>query len=155
MVGLVIQLFTLNLHLHSEFFIRLGAVIFGSVNTYLIFLIGKKLKDPLTGLYAAFLFTASFYCFVIAGTFIMPDTPQVLFWLLSMYLLILCLPDKTISPHSRMQMLLAGVTIGLALLSKYHSVFLVAGAFLYILLKEMKYFMVTGILPTSRADQMK
>ncbi|MCX6249551.1 MAG: glycosyltransferase family 39 protein [Bacteroidetes bacterium] len=141
MVGWVIQLFTLNLHLHSEFFIRLPSIVFGTINTYLIFLIGRKIKDPLTGLYAALLFTSSFYCFIIAGTFIMPDTPQVLFWLLSMYLLIQCLPDKTLSPHSRKLMLLAGVTIGLALLSKYHSVFLIIGAFLYLLFYNRKWLL--------------
>jgi hypothetical protein len=133
MVGWVIQLFTLNLHFSGEFFIRLGAVIFGTVNIYLMFLIGKKIRDPLTGLYAAFLFTGSLYCSVITGIFIMPDTPQVLFWLLSLLLLLHALPDKQLSRNSRKMMLAAGVTIGLAMLSKYHSVFLLAGAFLYIL----------------------
>jgi len=133
MVGWVIQLFTLNLHFTSEFFIRLASIVFGTINTFLIFLIGKTVKDSLTGLYAAFLFTASFYCFIISGTFIMPDTPQVLFWLLSLLFLLKSLPDKTLSKSSRLFFLASGLTIGLALLSKYHSVFLIAGAFLYIL----------------------
>jgi hypothetical protein len=133
MVGWVIQLFTLNLTFSSEFFIRLASVVFGTINTYLIFLIGKTVKDSLTGLYAAFLFTASFYCFIISGTFIMPDTPQVLFWLLSLLFLLKSIPDKTLSKTSRLFVLASGVAIGLALLSKYHSVFLIAGVFLYIL----------------------
>ena len=118
MVGLVIQLFTLNLRFDHEFFLRLGAVVFGTLNTGLIFLIGRKIKDSLTGFYAALLFTASIYCFIIAGTFIMPDTPQVLFWLLSLWLLIDCLPDKELTRANRLKLLLAGVTIGMALLSK-------------------------------------
>jgi hypothetical protein len=133
MVGWVIQFFTLNLRFDSEFFLRLGSIVFGTVNTFLIYLIGKKIKDPLTGFYASLLFTASFYCFIIAGTFIMPDTPQVLFWLLSLYLLLKALPDKNLTSLSRRTMILAGVTIGLAMLSKYHSVFLILGASLYIL----------------------
>jgi hypothetical protein len=140
MVGWVIQLFTLNLHFDSEFFIRLAAIVFGTINTYMIFLIGKTLKDPLTGLYAAFLFTASFYCFIISGTFIMPDTPQMLFWLLSLWLLLNSLPDRALSKTSRLFLLAAGFTIGLALLSKYHSVFLIAGAFLYILFFNRSWF---------------
>ena len=140
MVGWVIQLFTLNLRFDHEFFLRLGAVVFGTLNTGLIFLIGKKIKDSLTGLYAALLFTASIYCFIIAGTFIMPDTPQVLFWLLSLWLLLDCLPDKELSKRSRIRLLLAGVTIGLALLSKYHSAFLVLGVFLYMLFFNRKWF---------------
>jgi hypothetical protein len=141
MVGLVIQLFTLNLHFDSEFFIRLGPVIFGAVNTWLIYKIGSAIKNPLTGLYAALLYTASFYCFVISGIFIMPDTPQGLFWLLSLYLLLKSLPDKTLLKASRTKLLLAGVTIGLAMLSKYHSVFLVAGTFLYILFYNRRWFL--------------
>ena len=140
MVGWVIQLFTLNLHFSSEFFIRLASIVFGTVNTFLIFLIGKTIKDSLTGLYAAFLFTASFYCFIISGTFIMPDTPQVLFWLLSLWFLLKSLPDKTLSGTSRLFFLASGLTIGLALLSKYHSVFLIAGALLYILFFNRSWF---------------
>jgi hypothetical protein len=140
MVGWVIQLFTLNLHLHHEFFLRLGAVVFGTINTGLVFLIGRRIKDSLTGLYAALLFTASIYCFIVAGTFIMPDTPQVLFWLLSLWLLLDCLPDRELTRNSRIRLLLAGVTVGFALLSKYHSVFLVAGVFLYILFYNRNWF---------------
>lgn len=140
MVGWVIQLFTLNLRFDHEFFLRLAAVVFGTVNTGLIFLIGRKIKDALTGFYAALLFTASIYCFIIAGTFIMPDTPQVLFWLLSLWLLIDCLPDKEMTGNSRMKLLMAGVTVGLAMLSKYHSAFLVAGVLFYILLYNRNWF---------------
>jgi 4-amino-4-deoxy-L-arabinose transferase-like glycosyltransferase len=140
MVGWVIQLFTLNLRFDHEFFLRLGAVVFGTLNTGLIFLIGRKIKDSITGFYAALLFTASIYCFIVAGTFIMPDTPQVLFWLLSLWLLVDCLPDKELTKSSRIKLLLAGITVGLALLSKYHSAFLVVGVFLYILFYNRKWF---------------
>ena len=140
MVGWVIQLFTLNLLFDSEFFLRLASVVFGTISTYLIFLIGKTIKDSLTGLYASFLFTASFYCFIISGTFIMPDTPQVLFWLLSLLFLIKSLPDKKLSKKSRKYLLLSGLTVGMALLSKYHSAFLIAGALLYILFFNRSWF---------------
>jgi hypothetical protein len=140
MVGWVIQIFTLNLRFDHEFFLRLAAVVFGTINTWLIFLIGKKIKDSLTGFYAALLFTSSIYCFIIAGTFIMPDTPQVLFWLLSLWLLVDCLPDKDLTKGSRIKLLVAGVTVGLALLSKYHSAFLIAGVLLYMLFYNRKWF---------------
>lgn len=140
MVGWVIQFFTLDLLFDHEFFIRLGAVVFGTINTGLIFLIGRKIKDSLTGFYAALLFTASIYCFILAGTFILPDTPQVLFWLLSLWLLIDCLPDKELTPGSRVKLLLAGVTVGLALLSKYHSVFIIAGVLLYMVIYNRNWF---------------
>ena len=142
MVGFVIQLFTLNLRFDSEFFLRLASVVLGTASTFIIFLIGRKIKDPLTGLYAAFLFTSSFYGFVLSGTFILPDTPQVFFWLLTLYLLVVALPDRDLTKKSRNFMFLAGITTGLALLSKYHSVFLIGGALMYMLLYNRKWFRI-------------
>src|ERR1039457_2779056 len=141
MIGLVIQLFTLNLQLDNEFFIRLAAVVFGSISTWLIFLVGRNIKDTMTGFYAALLFTASFYCFIISGTFILPDSPQVFFWLLSLWLFTKCLADRELTKKSRNLMLLAGVTIGLALLSKYTSIFLLFGAFLYMIFYNRKWLL--------------
>jgi hypothetical protein len=140
MVGFLIQIFTLNLHFPDEFFLRLGPVLIGTFNTWLIFRMGKNVKGGLTGLYAALLYTASFYCSVISGTFIMPDGPQGLFWMLSLYLMLEILPDRELTRRSRRLMLLLGVVMGLAILSKYHSVFLPGGAFLFILLYNRKWF---------------
>lgn len=140
MVGWVIQLFTLNLYFDNEFFLRLASVVLGTLNTFVIFLIGKQIKSPLTGLYAALLYTTSFYGFILCGTFILPDTPQVFFWLLTLYFLLRSLPDKDRTKKSRNFLFVAGITAGLALLSKYHSVFLVFGAFMYILCYNRKWF---------------
>lgn len=139
MVGFVIQLFSLDLLFQDEFFIRLGSIVFGSINTYLIFLIGKKIKNEITGLFAALLFTASIYCFIIAGTFILPDTPQLIFWLLSLYFLLNALPAKHFSKFEKINLILAGIMIGLAMLSKYTAVFLWLGAGLYILFFNVKW----------------
>ncbi len=139
MVGWLIQLFTLNLTFSSEFFLRLPSLVFGTLSTLLIFFIGKRIKNERTGFIAALLFTASFYCFIISGTFIMPDTPQVFFWLATLYFLLESLPDKELGKRSRRMMLLAGVTTGLALLSKYHSIFLINGALLYILFYNRRW----------------
>ena len=79
MVGWFIQLFSCNLLFASEFFLRLSSVVFMTLNTYLIYLIGKQVKDERTGFYAALLYTASIYAFVITGIFILPDTPLVVF----------------------------------------------------------------------------
>ncbi|MCK9423402.1 MAG: glycosyltransferase family 39 protein [Bacteroidales bacterium] len=140
MVGLVIQLFTLNLRFDSEFFLRLAAVVCGTLSTGLIFLIGRQIKNPLTGLYAAFLYTASFYGFILSGTFILPDGPQVFFWLLTLYFLVKSLPDPELTYTSRNFLLFAGLSTGLALLSKYHAIFLVVGTFFYILFYNRKWF---------------
>jgi hypothetical protein len=133
MVGWMIQLFTLNLRCHSEFFLRLPALVLGTVNIWQVFMIGRKLRDSLTGFYAALLYIASVYCSVIAGVFILPDTPQVFFWLLSLYAITGSLLKPEIDRSARLFMLLFGLFTGLALLSKYTSAFLWVGVLLFIL----------------------
>lgn len=141
MVGWIIQLFTLNLTFESEGWIRLAAVTAGTLGTLLAFLLGKKIGDAQTGWYTALLYTASIYSFIIAGTFIMPDSPQVLFWMLSLLLLMHTadalndLRNNDTANQSRIKftyrMLLTGLAAGLALLSKYTSGIVLFGAFLY------------------------
>ncbi|MCF8366512.1 MAG: glycosyltransferase family 39 protein [Bacteroidales bacterium] len=139
MVGFTIQAFTWNLYFDSEFFIRLGSVILGGVNTYMIFLIAAMVKDFRAGIIAALLYNASVYCFVIAGVFILPDTPQLFFWLIGLYILIKILPGKPVSKERAMALFFASIPLGLALLSKYTSIFLWFGAAAYILLYNREW----------------
>ena len=138
MVGWVIQLFSLNLLLDSEFFIRLASVAFMTADTYIIYRIGKDLKDAQTGLYAALLYTASIYAFVITGIFIMPDTPLMLFWLLAIWVAILYFKRLHTEQHAGSYMVLFGAFAGLAMLSKYSGAFLWVGMGLYILIFNRK-----------------
>lgn len=140
MVGWMIQFFTLDLRFDSEFFIRLPAVLLGAVNTFLVYMIGKSLKDDLTGWYAALLYTTSVYCFVIAGIFILPDTPQLFYWLLALYFLLEAFNPERAFTYRKFELVMAGLAIGLALLSKYTSAFLWLGAGLYILFFERRWF---------------
>ena len=164
MVGWVIQLFSLNLLLDSEFFIRLASVVFVTANTYIIYRIGKDLKDARTGLYAALLYTASIYAFVITGIFIMPDTPLMLFWLLAVWMgirfysglprsarndangtLHVIARNEAIQKRTALRqaqgpapLIFFGLFAGLAMLSKYSGVFLWVGMGLYILVFNRK-----------------
>ncbi len=140
MVGWVIRFFSLDLLLQQEFFLRLGAVVIGTMNTWVIYRIGKWIKNDLTGLYAAFMYTASFYTSVVCGLFILPDAPQSLMWLLTLLFLLKALPDRELMKESRWFMLFAGVTTGFALLSKYHAAFLITGTFAFILFYNRKWF---------------
>ena len=45
MVALLIRLGTFNLYLHNELFVRAGSIICAAINTWLIYLIGKKISD--------------------------------------------------------------------------------------------------------------
>ena len=129
MVGLVMQLFSLNLTFTSEFALRLSSIIFMTINTVLMYLIGKEVKDKQTGFYAALLYTASIYSFVITGIFILPDTPLVLFTLLSTLHF-----TKYFKNKGNRHIILAGLYSGLAMLSKYSGAFLWIGVGLYIIL---------------------
>lgn len=138
-VGFTIQLFSLNLFFDSEFFIRLGAIVFGSMNTLIIFKIGRRLKDDLTGFYAAILYSTSIYSFIIAGTFILPDSPQLFFWLLGIYFALGAITSNNITKGNKKSLLLAGLFIGLGMLSKYTTVFIWFGIIVFIVLHNRKW----------------
>jgi hypothetical protein len=134
MVGLVIQLFSLDLLFESEFIIRLSSIVFGAINIWLIYQIGKTIKNEKVGLIAAILYVSSVYATVIAGIFILPDTPQSLFWLLSILLMIRVLPLEPGDARVKRWMLLLGISLGLGIISKYTTVFLWFGMGLYFIL---------------------
>jgi len=140
MVGWTIRLFSLDLLFSHEFFIRLGSVILGSVNTWIMFLIGKNLYNARAGWFAALLYTSSVYGFVITGTFILPDTPQGLFWLWSLLIMLQTLPFSPDNSNVRRNFLLLGFLLGLGILSKYTVVFLWGGTVLYLLIYNRRWF---------------
>lgn len=133
MVGLVMQIFSFNLIFDSEFFLRLSSVIFGAINLWLIFDIGKSIRNERTGFYAALLYTSSIYAFVITGIFILPDTPQNLFWFLALRQMLQTLHYCPHQSKSGIRMLSLGFILGLGILSKYTTIFLWFGIVLYIL----------------------
>lgn len=114
---------------------RLPALLFGTVNLYLAFLLGSWMRSPRTGFYAALLYASSLYVSVICGVFILPDTAQSFFWLLSLLCLVRIFRDTR---ERKATWLLFGLCVGLSILSKYHGVFLWAGAGFYLLLRERR-----------------
>ena len=135
-VGYLIRLTTFNLQLlHPDFFVRLGSLLIGSFNLYLIYRIGCFLKNTFTANLAALLLSCSLYSTIIVGTFILPDTPLSVFWLLALYFFL-----KYISSDDSKWLLWFGVTTGFALLSKYQAVFLWIGAISYLFLFDRKKF---------------
>lgn len=147
MVGWVIQLFSLNLLFESEFFLRLSSVLFMTLNTWIVFRIGKELKDDLTGWRAALLYTASIYAFVITGVFILPDTPLSLFWFLAFWMAVkffgaprLTHQGITTTVGDNRYLILFGLFAGFAMLSKYTGAMLWIGVGLYLICYDRKQF---------------
>lgn len=127
MTAWLIYLTTFSAEVVPELLVRLSSVVIGTINTYVIYRIAGRGS---TGFTAALLYTGSLYASVILGTFILPDTPLSLFWLLTLGIFIRILPHRE-SPN---MMLVAGLLIGLAMLSKYTGAYLWAAAGIYILL---------------------
>ncbi|MDG1902225.1 MAG: glycosyltransferase family 39 protein [Bacteroidales bacterium] len=132
MIGLVMQITTLDMAFQSEFFLRLGSIIIGAFNIWIVFKIGLALKDERTGFYASLIYVSSVYATIITGVFILPDTPQSLFWLWALLLTIKTVPKCPNISMSGINMLKLSVVIGLGILSKYTTIFLWIGIILYI-----------------------
>lgn len=134
LVGWLIRLTTVNLLFNNELFVRIGAIISSAICTFIIYKTGIAVKDKRTGWYAALLYTASIYSSIIAGTFILPDSPQMVFWLWSIFLLIKIVKLPANSDQSGKLWLWFGISTGLCIMSKTHGVFLWLGVILYAVL---------------------
>lgn len=121
MLGWVIQLFSLNLLFQDEFFLRLGSITFAVITSVLIFKIAKNLWSEKAGFYAVLFYNFSIYFSIITGVFVMPDAPQILFWTLSLYLILKAVINGN---NSLVLWILTGLSIGFATISKYHSIYL-------------------------------
>lgn len=139
MIGWLIRLTTFNLQFDYPVFIRLGAIISAATTSWIIYLTGTAIRNERTGFMAAAMYTATLYGSVIAGTFILPDSPQVFFWCSALYVLVKLIkigPDAT---HTNRLLLLFGLYTGLALLCKVHSIFLWGGWGVYILFHDRQW----------------
>jgi Dolichyl-phosphate-mannose-protein mannosyltransferase len=137
-IAVLIRIFTVNLSFQQPLFLRLGSIFCTSASTWLVYAIGARINNHYTGLIAAVLFTASPYCSLIAGVLVMPDAPQLVFWLASVLLML-----KITSAHTRRnrmpaRLLLLGVTTGCCILCKVHGIFLWIGFFSYVFLFNRK-----------------
>lgn len=139
-VGWLIRLTTANLFFNGELFIRLGAIISAAITTWFIYLSGKKLNNEYTGYLAAIIYTATLYGSIIAGTFILPDSPQMVCWSAALYLLIKLSRYNHINSTNKKDLLLFGLVAGLGMLCKIHTAFLWIGLLLYLLRHNRRWF---------------
>lgn len=144
-VAWLIRLSTLNLWLTDEFFVRLGAIACSAAGTALVYRLGTVLKNEQTGWYAALLYTSNLYTSLIAGAFIIPDSPQVVAWLASVLVM-----HEIVSTPADQQVNLRlwlkfGLLVGFTILCKVHGVFLWASLGLYVLLFQRKRLAEPGL----------
>ncbi|HVK96689.1 MAG TPA: glycosyltransferase family 39 protein, partial [Flavisolibacter sp.] len=135
LVGIWIRFFTANLVLENfELLIRLGSIISCAISTVIIFKLLKELTSERAGFIAACLYTTSLYASISAGTFILPDSPQLLFWSSSLYFIMKILK----APSAFKYWVLFAVTAGLAIMSKVHGAFIWVGFLLFIIIRQQK-----------------
>ena len=139
-VGFTIQFFSLNLLFQSELFIRLGALVLSSANILLLYFLVKKLYGTKSATISVLMFTASFYFNIIAGLFILPDTPQLFFILIALGFGVPSIVKKEPNQKDSIKLILFGFFTGLGFLSKYHSLFLWLGFGIFIVLHNRIWF---------------
>jgi 4-amino-4-deoxy-L-arabinose transferase-like glycosyltransferase len=133
-VAWLIRLTTANLLLHNVFFVRLGAVVCAAICTFLIFEIGTLIHQTKTGWIAALLYTSSLYSSFLVGMYILPDSPQMVFWLLSILILLRIVKENQKDATNAGLWVLFGISSGLCIMCKAHGIFLWVGLVLFVLL---------------------
>ena len=113
----------------STFTLRLGFVALFAGSTWLMDRLAARFFGPWAGVAAAFALNVTAYHTAAASTFALPDGPLLFFWLLTLD----ALASAFESPDRVRRWAWVGLAWGGAMLSKYHAVFLPAGALLYIL----------------------
>lgn len=125
LVGLFIRAFSLNLHWLNQGSMRLTAILGSALGTWMVYRMGQLLHSEKAGWYAALLYTASLYSSIIAGLLILPDSPQMIFWTAALWLMLrIALDARPRAWSAGWKLLLLGLLIGLAIMSKIHGVFL-------------------------------
>jgi hypothetical protein len=132
LVAFLIRIFTLNGLLQGAGWLRLGAVACSALSAWFLFNAVATLHSARAGFYASVLYGASFYAALTAGVYIMPDSPQMVFWTAALWQL------ARISGNEKAwsSWLLFGLAAGAAIMSKVHGAFLWTGLGAYILLRQ-------------------
>ena len=106
-----------------------------AATTWLLFLLGRRLFGARAGACAALLLNLSPIFALSVGTYFQPDSPLIFFWVACAW----CLAHVLVGPPSPCPLAwwaAAGAMLGLAMLSKYAAVLLVAGAAGFVLTRR-------------------
>jgi len=136
MVALWIRLFTANLSLQEyEGFLRLGSVIGCLLSSWFLFSAVTLLHSERAGWLAVVMYNISFYSGITAGLYIMPDSPEMVFWTLALLLI----ARITKNENGWTDWLLFGLVAGLCIMSKVHGAFLWLGMGGYTLFRRRSW----------------
>ncbi len=136
MVALWARFFTANLALEQyELFLRLGSITGCALSSWFLFKTVSSLHSERAGFFAACLYNASFYAGLTAGLYLMPDSPQMVFWTFCLWMIAEISKDE----NKWSNWILFGIVAGLCIMSKVHGVFIPFGFGLFILFKKRSW----------------
>jgi hypothetical protein len=133
MVAFGIRLFTFNLVLDEyEIFVRLSSIAGCALSSWFMYKAVCLIANHRAGWFAVILYNVSFYAGIIAGLLVMPDSPQLVCWTFSLWMIAkIARNDRQWKPW-----LLLGIAAGLCIMSKIHGAFIWIGLGLFILTKK-------------------
>jgi membrane-associated phospholipid phosphatase len=141
----------------NVFGIRIMAVLFSAFSSAFLYVLGKKLYDEQTGIFAGILIQI-IPLFSIFGIIFTIDSPFIFFWILSLFFFweainskeLIVTPNLPTPPLEKggkggfVYWVLLGLSIGLGLLTKYTMAFFYLCALLFILSKERRLLFSRG-----------
>lgn len=116
----------------SALVVRLPSIVLFAGTSWLLFLIGRRFFGGWAAFYAVALLNLSAVFTFSVGMFLQPDGPLMFFWLACAWCLTAIFFDEQLS-RPLVWWIGVGVCLGLAMLSKYHAVFLLVGAGMFAL----------------------
>ena len=123
-------------HSESGEVVRFPFVACFAATTWLMYRVGARFFGEHAGALAALLLNISAVFSVTAGGWVLPDGPLMLFMLASVAVIADVLfdgPAQMMRGPDTLKWVVSGIFAGLAMLSKYHGVFVLAGTFLFLL----------------------
>ncbi len=123
-------------HSENRVLMRLPFILFFAGTTWLMYRLTARLYGERAGFYAALLLNVSPVFSVSTGGWVLPDGPLMFFMLAAALCLVPVLVGREPPTHPTGWWLGAGILSGLALLSKYHGMFVAAGTFLFLLTRR-------------------
>jgi len=123
-------------HSESGEVVRFPFVVCFAATTWLMYRITARFFGEHAGALAALLLNLSAVFSVTTGGWVLPDGPLMLLMLAAVAVISDILfdgPDQFLRGPDTLRWMVAGIFTGLAMLSKYHGVFVLAGTFLFLL----------------------
>lgn len=117
--------------------LRLPSILFFALSTWLLYSIARKFYSDKAAFYSGAILNLSFVFTIPTAVWFQPDASLIFFWLATIYGLVTILfPSGNAIQKTIILWFFVGITLGMATLCKYHSVFLILGSFLFILINK-------------------